>query len=73
MNKSINVGELIFINEGKLNGVYLVKETGRKNVFGNPLIGVKDGERTMYCRVDEIREPTESEMKKYKIKSVFTN
>ena len=54
-----------------MNGVYIVKKIGTKNVFGKSLIGLKVGEKIIYYREYELRKPTKIEIKKYTIKNMF--
>jgi hypothetical protein len=73
LNGSIEIGDLVFVKEGYVDGVYSVVIKARKNYFGKSIIGIKVGEKILYYREDETRKPTKSEIKKYKIKTLFTN
>jgi hypothetical protein len=73
LNSSIEIGDLVFVKEGNIDGVYSVVIKARKNYFEKSIIGLKVGEKILYYREDETREPTKSEIKKYIIKNLFTN
>ena len=71
MKWSIKVGDLVYIEEGKKKGEYIVKKISTKKVKEKSLIGLKIRKKIIYYREYELRKPTKIEIKKYTIKNMF--